>query len=81
MHIQHADEVAILEKFRILPSPQKAELVSFLNTLVRQYSQPSRQRRLKDLAGLWQGLDIDISPSEIRELRAEMWKNFPREMP
>ena len=44
MQIQHADEVAILEKFRILPSPQKAELRSFLNTLVRRYARPTGQQ-------------------------------------
>ena len=41
--------------------------------------QPLAKAPLRSPEGLWAAFDIDISEEDIRELRREMWKNFPRE--
>jgi hypothetical protein len=44
--------------------------------------QPSDPKKPKpSLAGIWADLDIDLSEEDIREVRREMWKNFPRDFP
>ena len=37
--------------------------------------------RVKSMFGLLEGTTVDITLEEIKELRLEMWKNFPREFP
>jgi len=38
------------------------------------------QKTRKPLKGMLSGLGIDVTEGDIRELRAEMWKNFPRDI-
>ena len=34
----------------------------------------------KQLKGMLAGLNIDVTDDDIRELRSEMWRNFPRDI-
>lgn len=38
---------------------------------------PEKSR--KPLKGMLSGFGLDVTDEDIRELRSEMWKNFPRE--
>lgn len=69
-------EEAILEKVRTLPPAKKQEVLEFVGSL-SEVNSP--KRALKDPFGLWAEFDISISEEDIRELRQEMWKNFPRD--
>ena len=35
----------------------------------------------KQLKGMLSGLGIDVTVEDVRELRSEMWRNFPRDIP
>jgi hypothetical protein len=35
----------------------------------------------KSLLGAFQHLKLEVTPEDIQEVRREMWKNFPREIP
>jgi len=39
------------------------------------------RKPLKDPEGLWKGHCADITLDEMKEVRREMWGNFPREVP
>ena len=68
---------AILEKVRTLPPDKQSELLKFADSLI---TEAQTKPQLRSPEGLWAGYDIDISEEDIRELRREMWKNFPREL-
>jgi hypothetical protein len=38
------------------------------------------QKPRKRVKGMLAGLGINVSNDDIRELRSEMWKNFPRDI-
>jgi len=69
-------EEAILEKVRTLPPEKQSELLALADSMAAE-TQPKQPFR--SLRGLWAEYDIDISAEDIKELRREMWKNFPRE--
>ena len=69
-------EEAILEKVRALPPEKQSELLAVADAMV---AKPVGKAPLRSPRGLWAEFDIDISAEDIRELRREMWKNFPRE--
>jgi hypothetical protein len=69
-------EQSLLEKVRQLPIEKQLELLDFAEFL----SQKSVQERpLRSIKGLWSDLPINITEEDIKELRKEMWVNFPRE--
>ncbi len=70
-------EQAVLENFRQLPPDKQLEVLDFIQFL-RQKTQPQKPHR--SLRGLWSDLGIDITEADIREIRQEMWGNFPREI-
>jgi predicted DNA-binding antitoxin AbrB/MazE fold protein len=43
-------------------------------------SDPPANKPRKQLKGILAGLDIDVTVEDIRELRSEMWQNFPRDI-
>jgi hypothetical protein len=69
-------EEAILEKVRALPPDKQSELLAVASSMA---AEPQTKVPLRSPEGLWAEFDIDISAEEIKELRREMWKNFPRE--
>ena len=69
-------EEAILEKVRNLPPDKQSQLLAVADSLA---ADPQPKTPFKSLRGLWADYKIDISAEDIKELRREMWKNFPRE--
>jgi hypothetical protein len=69
-------EDAILEKVRALSPDQQAELLAVADSMSKQTKPKPPLRSPK---GLWAGFNFSISEEDIRELRQEMWKNFPRD--
>ncbi|HAA28058.1 MAG TPA: hypothetical protein DCE56_10825 [Cyanobacteria bacterium UBA8553] len=69
-------EQAVLEKLRSLPLEKQQEVLDFVEFL-QQKSMRKRSRR--SLKGLWADLNVDVTSSDIAQVRSEMWGNFPRE--
>ena len=69
-------EEAILEAVRALPADKQQEVLSHA-TRLRDEAAPKKP--FKSIKGILAGHGISISLEEIRDLRREMWKNFPRE--
>ncbi|HPO15117.1 MAG TPA: DUF2281 domain-containing protein [Candidatus Hydrogenedentes bacterium] len=65
----------IAERIRELPQDKQQELLDFLESL----TQEGTKKPKRCLKGLWAHLNIDISESEINDIRKEMWGSFPRE--
>jgi len=59
-----------------LPPDKQSELLKYADSLS---TAPQPAAPLRSPRGLWAEFDIDISEEDIRELRREMWKNFPRD--
>lgn len=66
--LQVVEQLSLVDKVRLLETiaPQ------IRRELLIQKSSPK-----KSLRGIWRG--VDITESEITELRQEMWQTFPRE--
>ena len=69
-------EDAILEKVRALSPDQQAELLAVADSLAKR-TKP--RPPLRSPEGLWENFNFSISEEDIRKLRREMWKNFPRD--
>lgn len=69
-------EEVLLEKFKVLPVNRQQELLDFAEFLESKEAVKSPRRSLE---GIWANLDVNVSEEDIREVRQEMWKNFPRE--
>lgn len=67
---------AVIEKLNALPMYRQRELLEFAEIL--EAKEKSREPR-RSLYGILAHLDNDITEDDIREVRKEMWKNFPRE--
>lgn len=67
----------IAKRSKDLPLEQQLQLLAFLDSLTRR--RPSRV--LKNPAGLWGDLSVDIRHEDIAQARQEMWGDFPREKP
>lgn len=67
-------EEAVIAILRDLPPHKQQEVLDFANFL------KSKERRpLKNVRGLWKGMDVEVSAEDIAEARQEMWRDFPRE--
>jgi hypothetical protein len=69
-------EEVLLEKFKVLPTNRKQELLDFAEFLEQKETVKLPRR---SLYGILSDLDVNITEEEIREVRKEAWKNFPRE--
>jgi hypothetical protein len=69
-------EDTVLAKLRLLPPEKKREVIDFVDFLQQKIG-PKRKRR--SIKGLWAGLGISVSESDISDIRQEMWDKFPRE--
>ena len=70
-------EQSVIQKLRGLPTDKQRAVLEFIEFLEHKQVAPSARRHLK---GLWADLKIDLSESDIRQARKEMWKNFPRDI-
>jgi hypothetical protein len=60
-----------------LPPDKQHEVCDFAEFL---HERSHAGRPLKDPEGIWKGRCADITLDEIKEVRREMWGNFPREV-
>jgi hypothetical protein len=68
-------EQTIIDAVRSLSPGQQRELLEHVNRLREE---PTPNRPLKSIKGLWADLGVSIAAEDIDDLRREMWKNFPR---
>ncbi len=62
-------EEVLLEKFKVLPTNRKQELLDFAKFLEsKEIAKEPRQ----SLEGIWADLDVNVSEEVIREVRQEM---------
>ena len=66
----------ISEKAKELSTDKQREVLDFIEFL---RAREDAHKALVDPAGLLTDLNIDISESDIAEIRREMWSRFPRE--
>jgi len=69
-------EQAILDAVRALPPDKQQEILSHA---ARLREQSAKKKPFKSVRGLWSGLGVSLSASEIEENQREMWSNFPRD--
>jgi hypothetical protein len=69
-------EQAIPEVVRALPVEKQEEVLSHA---ARLGADAANRGPFKSVKGLWAGLEISLSASEIEENQRDMWSNFPRE--
>ncbi len=69
-------EDAVLEKLKVLPVNRKQELLDFAEFLETKEVVKTPRR---NLYGILADLNVNVSEEDIREVRKEAWKNFPRE--
>ena len=67
-------EQSIIEKIKLLSFEKQREVFNFIKSIENKKLQKNN-----NLKGIWSDLNIDIDESEIKEIRKEMWKNFPRD--
>ena len=72
-------EEAILETLKELDPARQQEILDYARRLRVESTGPKKPR--KSMAGIWADLQINLSDADIREVRREMWKNFPRDFP
>lgn len=77
MHESHDDFDAVLEAASKLSYEEKQALVTQLTSMLQQ-SEVLPVRKRKSLYGIWKD-SPPITDEDIREVREEMWRNFPRE--
>jgi hypothetical protein len=68
-------EQEILEAVHRLPAEKQQEILNHANRL---RGDAAAKPPLKSVKGLWAGLGISLSASDIEENQREMWQNFPR---
>jgi hypothetical protein len=59
-----------------LPAEKQQEV---LTHAARLRAEAAKKRPFKSVKGLWAGLGISLSASEIEEIQRDMWSGFPRE--
>lgn len=69
-------EEQVLEKLRQLPPDRQREVLAFVSHLRERLS----NKPTSSLLGLWSGLGIDVSGTDIERARREMWRGFPRDV-
>jgi len=70
-------EEQVLEKLRDLPPERKEEVLEFVDSLRKK---DLAKKPFRNLRGLWNDLNIDITEEDIAQARREMWGNFPRDI-
>jgi hypothetical protein len=66
----------LLDRWRTLPPAQQQALMAVATELV---AHPPALIPKRNLKGLWADHNIDLNEQDLRDLRQEMWQNFPRE--
>ncbi len=66
----------LLDRWRTLPPEQQQALMDVATELV---AHPPVLIPKQNLKGLWADYNIDLDEQDLRDLRQEMWQNFPRE--
>lgn len=71
-------EEAVLEKLRVLPEPQKQQVLDFVDFLVviKHKSVKKAATKRSGLLGKYAHLQVLLQTDELLEARAEMWGNF-----
>jgi Protein of unknown function (DUF2281) len=70
-----AEEV-IFAKVKVFPPNLKEEALHYVEYLETKI-QPITPR--VSLEGIWADMNVNVTEEDIREMRNEAWKNFPRE--
>lgn len=68
-------EEQVVAKLRTLTSEKQKEVLAFIDHLDRPGHTPRRQ-----LAGLWQDLNVSVNEEDISKARHELWGGFPRDI-
>jgi len=61
---------------RAVPTEKQQEVLSHA---ARLRAKAAKKRPFKSVRGLWAGLGISLSASEIEDNQRDMWSGFPRE--
>lgn len=75
-------EEAVLEKLRVLPEPQKQQVLDFVDFLVVKKRKPTKKATSKrsQLLGKYAHLQVSLQTSDLLAAREEMWGQFPRDI-
>lgn len=75
-------EEAVLEKLRVLPEPQKQQVLDFVDFLVVKKHKSTKKASTKRsrLLGKYAHLQISLQTDDLLEARAEIWGQFPRDI-
>ncbi len=68
-------EETVLDGLKKLPLVKQKEVLDFINFL---HHKSERKREYISLNGFWSNNKADITDNDIKEIRKEMWADFPR---
>lgn len=79
-----SQEELLLERWRTLSPTKQQQLLSIAEqfAIADHAGQPPTvisPINRRSLQGLWANLGIDITEQDLRDVRQEMWSNFPHE--
>ena len=69
-------EEILFSKIKLLPPNLKEEALHFVEFLEGKVEKKTPRVSLE---GIWADLNVNVTEKDIREMRNEAWKNFPRE--
>lgn len=69
-------EEVLFHKIKVLPPDLQQKAIKYVDSLQREAQKKTPRVSLE---GIWADMDVNITEEDIREVRREMWHNFPRE--
>jgi hypothetical protein len=68
-------EETVLDGLKKLPLIKQKEVLDFINFL---HHKSEKKSEYKSLNGFWSNYASNITDNDIKEIRKEMWADFPR---
>jgi hypothetical protein len=68
-------EETVLDGLKKLPLVKQKEVLDFINFL---HHKSEKKPEYKSLYGFWSNYTANITDNDIKEIRKEMWADFPR---
>ena len=70
----------ILKRLESLTVEEQRAVLDYTERLLAKHQEPGERRARRNVKGALSHLGVHVSEEDIREMRREAWKNFPREI-
>ena len=66
----------VVEKLKKLPFTRQQEVLDFAEFLIEKEAPKTKPRSLR---GIWAELDLNLTETDLREARNEMWRGYTKD--